>query len=185
MLFHSVYGRRQAVLDAAERLRVAGHNVIAPDLYAGQLAATVNEGFALCNEIGWPVILRRARRALAGMPAQTVLAGLSMGASVAATLQIERPRTGGLLLLHNTGGGDADEVRRGLPVQLHIAEPDVYQPAAEIADWEQAMTHAGVAVEVFRYRSAGHLFTDPGTPDYNSPAAALAWQRSLSFLATL
>jgi dienelactone hydrolase len=70
-------------------------------------------------------------------------------------------------------------------VQLHIAEPDVYQPAAEIAAWEQAMTHAGAAVQVFRYLGAGHLFTDPGTPDHDGPAAALAWQRSLSFLAGL
>jgi dienelactone hydrolase len=103
------------VLDAANRLRVAGHTVIAPDLYAGQLAATVDEGFALCDQIGWPVILGRARQALAGMPAETVLAGLSMGAAVA----------------------------------------------------------------------AGHLFTDPATPDHDGRAAALAWQRSLSFLADL
>jgi dienelactone hydrolase len=45
VLFHSVYGRRPAVLDAADLLRVAGHTVIAPDLYAGQVAANVDEGF--------------------------------------------------------------------------------------------------------------------------------------------
>jgi dienelactone hydrolase len=123
------------VLDAANRLRVAGHTVIAPDLYAGQLAATVDEGFALCDQIGWPVILGRARQALAGMPAETVLSGLSMGAAVAV--------------------------------------------------WEQAMTDAGAAVQVFRYPGAGHLFTDPATPDHDGRAAALAWQRSLSFLADL
>ena len=182
VLFHSVYGRRPAVLDAADRLRAAGHTVIAPDLYAGQLAATVDEGFALCDQIGWPVILERARQALAGMPAETVLAGMSMGAAVAAALLTERPETAGLLLLHNTGGG-TEGVRCGSRAQLHIAEPDVYQPAAEIAVWEQAMTDAGAAVQVFRYLGAGHLFTDPATPDHDGPAAALAWQRSLSFLA--
>jgi dienelactone hydrolase len=185
VLFHSVYGRRPAVLDAAERLRFAGHAVVAPDLYAGQVAATVDEGFALCDQIGWPVILGSARQALAGMPAETVLAGFSMGAAVAAALLTERPATAGLLLLHNTGGGGADGVRRGLPAQLHIAEPDAYQPAAEVAAWERAMTEAGASVQVFRYPGAGHLFTDPGTPDENGPAAALAWQRSLTFLAGL
>jgi dienelactone hydrolase len=185
VLFHSVDGRRSAVLDAADLLRVAGHTVIAPDLYAGQVAETVDEGFALCDQIGWPVILRRAQQALAGMPADTVLAGLSMGASVAVALLSERPGTAGLLLLHNTGGGGAEAVRRGLPAQLHIAEPDVYQPAAEVAAWEQAMTDAGAAVQVLRYPGAGHLFTDSRTPDHDGPAAALAWQRSLSFLAGL
>jgi dienelactone hydrolase len=127
----------------------------------------------------------RARQALDGLPAETVLAGLSMGASVAAALLGERPRVAGVLLLHNTGGGDAEDVRPGLPLQLHIADPDVYQPAAEVIAWEQNMTDAGAAVEVFRYPDAGHLFTDPGTPDHDGPAADLAWRRSLRFLGGL
>lgn len=185
VLFHSVIGRRPAVLAAADLLRSAGHTVVAPDLYAGRVAATADEGFALCEQIGWPTILQRSRQALAGLPAQTVLAGLSMGASVAAALLGERPGTAGLLLLHNTGGGDADAVRSGLPLHLHIADPDVYQSAAEVAAWEQAMSGAGAAVQVFRYPGAGHLFTDPDSPDHDEPAAALAWERGLRFLSGL
>jgi dienelactone hydrolase len=185
VLYHSVYGLRPSVLDAADRLRLAGHAVIAPDLYAGRVAASADEGFALCDQVGWPLIIRRAQQALAGMPAETVLAGLSMGASVAAALLSERSTAAGLLLLHNTGGRGAEGVRRGLPVHLHIAEPDVYESAAAIAAWEQAMTDAGAAVQLFRYPGAGHLFTDAGTPDRNDEAAALVWRRSLSFLASL
>jgi dienelactone hydrolase len=182
-MFHSVYGRRPAILTAAALLRAAGHEVTAPDLYAGQVAATADEGFALCDQIGWPVVLHRARQALAGLPPETVLAGLSMGAAVAAALLGERPDTAGLLLLHNTGGGDAESVPPGLRLQLHIADPDTYQSAAQVAAWEQRMTDAGASVQVFRYPGAGHLFTDPGTPDHDGPAADLAWQRGLSFLA--
>lgn len=185
VLFHSVYGRRPAVLAAADRLRAAGHAVTSPDLYAGRVATTADEGFALCERIGWPAIMRRARQALADQPAETVLAGLSMGASVAAALVGERVGTAGLLLLHNTGGGDTEAVRRGLPVQLHIADPDTYQPATEVDAWGQAMAEAGAAVQVFRYPGAGHLFTDPGTADCDGPAAALAWQRGLAFLSGL
>jgi dienelactone hydrolase len=185
VLFHSVYGRRPAVFAAADRLSGAGHVVIAPDLYAGQVAATADEGFALCEQVGWPAILGRARQALAGLPAETVLAGLSMGASVAAALVTERPETAGLLLLHNTGGGDADAVPTGLRLQLHIADPDVYQPGAEVTAWEQAMSRAGAVVQVFRYPGAGHLFTDPDISDYDGPAAALAWERGLRFVGDL
>lgn len=159
--------------------------MIAPDLYAGQVTETVDEGFALCDRIGWPAILGRARLALAGMPAETLLAGLSMGAPVDAALLGERPQTAGLLLLHNTGSGDTAAVRPGLPVQLHIADPDTYQAAAEVATWEQGMTDADAAVQTFRYPDAGHLFTDPSLPDHDGPGAALAWQRSLSFLSGL
>jgi dienelactone hydrolase len=182
VLFHSVYGRRPAVLAAADRLRAAGHPVTVPDLYAGQVAATAEEGFALCDETGWPVIMRRARQTLAGLPPQTALAGLSMGAAVAVALLGERPGTAGLLLLHNTGGGAPRTVIPGLRLQLHIADPDIYQPAAEISAWEQGMIAAGAVGQAFRYPGVGHLFTDPGTPDHDGPAADLAWQRSLSFL---
>jgi dienelactone hydrolase len=88
-------------------------------------------------------------------------------------------------LLHNTGGGDGAAVRAGLPVQLHIADPDEYQSAAEVTTWEQAMTGAGATVELFRYPGAGHLFTDPGASEHDDAAAALAWQRSLQFLGRL
>jgi dienelactone hydrolase len=69
--------------------------------------------------------------------------------------------------------------------QLHIAAPDAYQPAAEITAWEQAMTAAGAAVQVFRYQGAGHLFSDPGIPDFDRASTALAWERTLRFLSRL
>jgi dienelactone hydrolase len=185
VLFHSVYGRRPAVLAAADRLRAAGHAVTVPDLYAGPVAATAEEGFALCDQVGWPVIMCRARQVLAGLPPQTALAGLSMGAAVAAALLGERPGTAGLLLLHNTGSGDPQAAVPGLRLQLHIADPDTYQSAAEVSAWHQGMTAAGAVVRVFRYPGAGHLFTDPGTPDHDGPAADLAWQRGISFLSSL
>ena len=86
-LFHSVYGQRPAVLAAAERLRAAGHKVVTPDLYAGQAAATVDEGFALSDRIGWAAIMQRARDAARDLPDDAVLAGFSMGARVAVATQ--------------------------------------------------------------------------------------------------
>jgi dienelactone hydrolase len=183
-LFHSVYGRRPAVLDAARRLQAAGHAVTAPDLYAGQVAATVDEGFALSDEIGWAAIMGRARQALHGWPPGTVLAGFSMGAAVATGLLAERPAAAGLLLLHNTGGSDQAGLPPGLPVQLHIAGLDDYEPPARINAWEQSMAGASAMVQLFRYPGAGHLFTDPEAPGYHEQAAELAWRRSLRFLET-
>jgi dienelactone hydrolase len=180
-LFHSVYGLRPAVLAAAERFRAAGHLVVAPDLYAGQTAATVEEGFALSDRIGWATIMQRARDAVRDLPDDTVLAGFSMGAGVAGSLLADRHDAAGLLLLHGTGG-DPATVRDGLPVQLHIADPDEYFGAADVAAWRKAMGGAGAVVDVLAYPGAGHLFTDPDTPDHDRAATALARQRSLDFL---
>jgi dienelactone hydrolase len=180
-LFHSVYGLRPAVLAAAERLRAAGHEVVTPDLYDGQVARTIDGGFAISEQIGWATIMRRARSAVAHLPADTVLAGLSMGAGVAGELLATRPDAAGLLLLHGTGG-DPGTVPSGLSVQLHVADPDGMFPPAHVAAWGDAMTAAGAAVEVFTYPAVGHFFTDPGVPGYDPAAAELAWQRGVQFL---
>jgi dienelactone hydrolase len=47
------------------------------------------------------------------------------------------------------------------------------------------MTHAGARVRVHTYPGAGHLFTDPDTPDYDAQASELAWQRSPALLGSL
>ena len=83
VLFHSVYGLRPVELDVAERLRAEGHSVITPDLYAGQVADTIEDGFALADRVGWQTITGRARAAVDELAGAVVLAGISMGASVA------------------------------------------------------------------------------------------------------
>ncbi|MER7441227.1 dienelactone hydrolase family protein [Micromonospora avicenniae] len=182
VLFHSVHGLRPAVLAAAERLRAAGHQVATPDLYGVPASDDVEEGFALLAEIGHDVVLGRAAEAVAHLPPETVLAGFSMGAGVAGALLAERPATAGLLLLHGTGGSPA-AVRPGLPVQLHLADPDQYEPPEEVDEWRPAMAAAGARLEVFRYPGVGHLFTDPDVPDHDAAAAGATWDRVLAFLA--
>ncbi|MEV4490769.1 dienelactone hydrolase family protein [Micromonospora coxensis] len=184
VLLHSVFGLRPAVLADAERLRAAGHRVLTPDLYGVPAATTVEEGFALLEKVGQDEVLRRARAALAPLAPETVLAGYSMGAGVAGALLADRPAAAALLLLHGTGA-DPAAVRPGLPVQLHLADPDEYEPQAEIDEWERAMTAAGARLGVFRYPGPGHLFTDPGVPDHDPDATALTWQRVEAFLAAL
>ncbi|KAB1944363.1 dienelactone hydrolase family protein [Micromonospora sp. ALFpr18c] len=182
VLFHSVYGLRPAVRAAADRLRAAGHQVTAPDLYGVPATDVVEEGFALLDKIGHEVVLDRARAALHDLPPQTVLAGFSMGAGVAGALLAERPDAAGLLLLHGTGGAP-DAVRPGLPVHLHLADPDPYDAPDEVDEWRQAMTDAGTDLTVYRYPGVGHLFTDPDLAEYAPDAAAAAWARVLAFLA--
>ncbi|WP_428965321.1 dienelactone hydrolase family protein [Micromonospora fluostatini] len=184
LLFHSVLGLRPAVTAAAQRLRAAGHRVHTPDLYGQPAVDTVDEGFALLARVGQDVVLERARAALGGLTTDPVLAGMSMGAGIAGALLADRPGTPALLLLHGTGGAP-EEVRPGLPVRLHIADPDEYDPPAEVTDWHRSMVAAGADVSVCRYPGVGHLYTDPGTPEYDPASAELTWERSLAFLAGL
>jgi len=180
-LFHSVLGLRPVELRTAGRLRRAGHEVVTPDLFGGGTASTLDQGFQLVDRIGWAAVIERARQALSGMPGETVLAGVSMGAGVVADLWPERPATGGVLLLHATAGIPAS-VRPGLRVQLHAAEPDDFAPPERVAALCRAAREAGLDLEVFRYPGAGHFYTDRDLPDHDPAASELTWRRVLDFL---
>lgn len=181
VFFHSVLGLRSAELLGAERLRRAGHDVATPDLFDGATASSIDAGFGLLDEIGWGTVVRRARRALADLPEDTALLGVSMGTGVVSDVWAERPATAAVVLLHAAAeipGG----ARAGLRVQLHAAEPDEFAPAGRVAALRQAAGDIGVDLEVFRYPGAGHFYTDRELGDHDPAAAELTWRRVLRFL---
>ncbi|MFJ3583933.1 dienelactone hydrolase family protein [Streptomyces sp. NPDC090127] len=186
MLFHSTYGPRPAVEAAAERLRAAGHQVHVPDLFGGRTADTVEEGMALQKEIGKDELLRRAILAAAPYSERgLVYAGFSFGASVAQTLALGDAKARGLLLLHGTSDIAENASVDELPVQLHLADPDAFEPHDWLTSWYLQMGRAGADVEVYRYPGAGHLFTDPDLPDFDEDAAERTWTVALAFLESL
>ncbi|MEA5367558.1 dienelactone hydrolase family protein [Amycolatopsis sp., V23-08] len=180
VVFHSVLGLRPVELGAAGRLRAAGHDVVTPDLYAGSTAPTLEEGFALMDHVGWTTISARASEAVRSVPPSSVLMGVSMGCGVVQSVLPERPDAAGVVLLHALGAIPSS-ARPGLPVQVHVADPDPIAPPAEVAAWRVV----NPAAEVFTYPGAGHFYTDAEGPDHNETASARTWQRVLDFLRTL
>ncbi|MFG3286458.1 dienelactone hydrolase family protein [Streptomyces sp. NPDC048111] len=186
MLFHSVYGLRPAVQEAAARLRAAGHQVYVPDLYEGRTVESVEEGREIKDEIGTDELLKRA--ILAAAPhseAGLVYAGFSLGGSIAQNLALGDSKARGLLLFHGTSDMAENTSVDELPVQLHVADPDPFEPADWLNAWYLQMRRAGADVEVYRYQGAGHLYTDPQLPDYDEAAAERTWQTALGFLDSL
>ncbi|MFJ8750760.1 dienelactone hydrolase family protein [Streptomyces sp. NPDC102441] len=186
MLFHSTYGLRPAVHASAERLRAAGHEVRVPDLFEGHTFETVEDGMAFKEQVGKDELLKRAVLAAAPYSDQgLVYAGFSFGASVAQTLALGDAKARGLLLLHGTSDIAENASVDELPVQLHVADPDVFESPDWLNSWYLQMQRTGADVEVYRYPGAGHLYTDPDLPDFDQAAADLTWKVALGFLATL
>jgi dienelactone hydrolase len=186
VLFHSIYGLRPAVQEAAERLRAAGHQVHVPDLYEGRTVETVEEGRELKDEIGKDELLKRAILAAAPYSERgLVYAGFSLGGSIAQTLALGDEKASGLLLLHGTSDMAENTAVDELPVQLHVADPDPFEPGDWLNSWYLQMRRAGADVEIYRYPGAGHLYTDPQLPDYDEASAEQTWRTALGFLDSL
>ena len=181
VIFHSVLGLRPVEQDAAQRFRSGGFDVALPDLYAGRRTESLDEGFQLMTEIGWPVICQRAFEAMKKLPDSTILAGFSMGAGVIANLWSQRSESKAVLLFHGLAAIPAN-VRPGLKVQTHIAGVDRFVSAEQRSLWAGSAQTAGLLVENHNYLDVGHFFTDFNSTDYNAAASELAWKRALEFV---
>ena len=91
VLFHSVLGLRAGVLDAADRLRAAGHTVHTPDYYDGRTYDEYPPAFEFLEEIGGiPDVIARAVAATGRLPADLVYGGFSLGGVPAELLAATR-----------------------------------------------------------------------------------------------
>jgi dienelactone hydrolase len=183
VLFHHSLGLTDGVRAFAHELRGAGHTVYTPDLVEGKTFPDVDAGGAYAQEVGFGTILERGRAAVEVLPQGLVYAGFSLGALPAQSLAQTRPGARGALLFHaatplSEFGGTWPP---GVPLQIHIMESD---PMAQEGDLNAAREIAGSVeeAELFLYPGDGHLFADPGSPDYDEGAATLLKQRVLGFL---
>jgi dienelactone hydrolase len=183
-IFHSVLGLRAIETATVARFQACGHTAFAPDLFEGRTAATVEEGFAIMDQIGWTLIRDRAHAALDQAPSTTVLLGFSMGAGVVSSIWPERRQAGGIVLLHGLASVPAN-VDPHVPVQVHLADPDPFALPSQLRDWMRIAAAPGMSPETYRYPGLGHFFTDPSLNDFNADGAELVWDRVSRFLDTV
>lgn len=184
LLFHHALGRTPGVVALADALRSGGHVVHVPDLFEGATFATVEEGVAHAEAVGFDVIAERGVRAADDLPHGLVYAGLSMGALPAERLVLERPGARGALLLHGCvppealgGAWPAD-----VPVQVHGMADDPWFAGEGDLDAARALVAAVPGSELHVYPGSGHLFAEAGQPGWDPGAAARMLGRILGFL---
>jgi dienelactone hydrolase len=188
VLFHHVQGLTDGVRAFAEQLRAGGHTVQSPDLFHGELAATVEDGIALVGRIGEETIDARVNEIVAGLPQGLVYGGFSFGGASAQRLAQTRPGARGALMYESFVSLTAEWAfgpwPDGLPVQVHGMDKDPY--FALEGDLDAARELAGMIgpklAEVYTYPGDKHLFTDSSLPSHDADATALVLSRSLEFL---
>ena len=181
ILFHHVQGLNDDVSAFADELRAAGHEVHTPDVFEGQTFATLPDGIAHIQEIGFDTVLERGRSAVEGLPAEVVYIGISLGVMPAQLLAQTRPGARGAVFLQSAVPPAAFDSPwpAAVPAQIHLTErdPEVLPPNSDLA---AAHAFAGTeeGVELFLYPGDEHLFWN-----YDDDAAALLKERVLAFVA--
>jgi dienelactone hydrolase len=70
LLFHHAQGLTGGVRALADELQAAGHVVHVPDLYEGRTFASLDEGIAHADEIGFGTVIGRGVAAAEDLPAE-------------------------------------------------------------------------------------------------------------------
>ena len=128
LLFHHAQGLTEGVVAFADGLRAAGHTVHTPDLYEGNVFATLDEGLSYARETGFDTVISRGVQAADTLPAGLVYAGFSLVVMAAQQLAQNRPGAKGALLFESCvptsefGGPWPGEV----PVQVHGMDADSF-----------------------------------------------------------
>jgi dienelactone hydrolase len=185
-LFHSVLGIRPGIVDAAHRLRAAGHDVLVVDQYDGRVFDDYPEAMAHAEDMGYPALMRRAAEAVAELPDGFVVAGFSNGGGMAVYVATQRAVSGVLMLAGAMPVGVLGAEAAwpaGVPAQIHYTLDDPYRSQGEIDQTVLDVEAAGGSVETFDYPGSGHLFTDASLPkEYDRASAELMWARALTFV---
>ncbi len=188
VLFHSALGLRPAVINAADRLRAAGHTVHTPDYYDGEVFDNLDEGLQKRDALGYAEIVRRTRKSIAGLSTGLVFAGFSLGIAPAELLVTTRPGARGAVLMHGAipveelEGFGVERWPSGVPVQVHYAAEDPWVEAEEVKALGETVRKAGAIFEEHIYPGSGHLFADTGLPEYDRASSEAMWRRVLAFL---
>ena len=189
LVLHPWWGLNDTIKSTCTQLAEAGFTAFAPDLYHGKLATTIPEAESLSSaldadqaqaEVAAAVDLLSERCAQAEHGLAVI--GFSLGAYFALQLSTADPeRIRAVVVFYGTGPGDFTTARA--EYLGHFAENDPYEPAEYVNSLEQALRAAGRPVTFYRYPGTGHWFFEPDRVEaYNQAAAALAWERTLSFL---
>jgi dienelactone hydrolase len=185
VLFHHAQGLTPGVVAFADELRRAGHTVHTPDLFEGRTFGSIDEGMRYAEEIGFPdEVIARGVRAVAGLPAELVYAGFSLGVLPAQKLAQTRPGARGALLFYSCvpvsvfGSAWPD----GVPVQVHGMDADPIFVGEGDIDAARELVEQAKDAELFLYPGDQHYFADSSLPSYDADATALLVRRVLDFL---
>lgn len=191
IVVQEIFGANAHIRDVAARLAQAGYVALAPSMFdpvEPDVAlhyddAGMARGRTLAAELGFDAatdILRAAKRCLAEAGHACAVMGFCWGGSVAL---LGNTRLG-LPGIAYYGARSVPFLNEPLqaPMLFHFGAEDPLIPPADIERHRTAYPQAGIHV----YEGAGHAFnrdTVPHDHHFHPEAAALAWQRSLDFLA--
>lgn len=184
VVFHHALGLTQGVIDFAEAISSAGHQVHTPDLFDGQRFTEIEDGVAYAQSIGFDTVLQRGVAAAESLPPTLVYVGFSLGVLPAQLLAQTRPGALGAALIHGCVAHTefSPEWPTGVPVDIHAMADDPYFVHDGDLEAAQHLVATSPTANLYLYPGDAHLFADSGARGFAPGPAGLLLTRVLELL---
>jgi carboxymethylenebutenolidase len=190
VIVHDRFGMNRTVRSRCDSVASRGFLAIAPDMFRGDVTGDLAQANRFLQAVNESEAVSAARRAMSFLKNRSdvdqnhvALWGLGYGDKITLTLAAEEPRLkGGILWRDPIAPGPELLNRITCPVVAIFGDFNVDQPRADIKDFNQAMTQAGIRVDV-KILPAIKDFGDPAYGEgYSQPATSQALQITFDFL---
>ena len=189
LVLHPWWGLNEDIREICDHLAEAGFVALAPDLYDGRIATTIEEAEKFVEAMDEDAARELTRAATTALLAHEAcqgpkigVVGFSLGAMYGVWIAHAQPDQVAAVVLFY-GAGWVDQTNTQASYMGHFAENDPYEDADYLKQFEQKLREHGRPTTIHIYPGAGHWFFEPSRPDAYDPAAAeRAWERTLAFL---
>ena len=189
IVIHENRGLNPHIQDVARRVALGGFTALAPDMLTplGGTPADEDAARAAIGRLDRAETVRNLVAAVAYLKGRPDAAGpvgavgFCWGGGMVNLLAVAAPDLAAAAPYYGLVAPSADVPKIKAKLQLHYAGNDP-RINAGIAEYEVALTAAGVAYEKFVYDGAEHAFhNDTAGARYDKAAADLAWSRTMAF----
>ncbi|HEU5369362.1 MAG TPA: dienelactone hydrolase family protein [Ktedonobacterales bacterium] len=194
LVLHAWWGLNAFFKGVCDRLAREGFVALAPDVYHGKIATTIEEAQQIRKvfesereqvqtlaEMTAAVMYLRQHPATRGQGIACV--GFSMGASYAYAMSCDRPSDiAAVVAFYGAGDAEADYSAARAAYLGQYVEHDEWEEDEYVDQLEAKLRADGREATFYRYAGLKHWFMEENRPEYDAEAAALAWQRTLDFL---
>jgi len=189
LVLHAWWGLNDFFKTFADKLASQGFVALAPDLYDGPVAKSVEEAKELHSKVHNERIKQivlgatdylRTDSSISGRKIGVI--GFSMGAAWSLSLSTLKPESVKAVVVFY-GSWPIDFSKAQASFLGHFSPDDEWEPVADVRATEEKIRGAGKEVTFHFYPGTKHWFVEENRPvEYNRTASDLAWKRTLEFL---
>lgn len=188
VVLHAWWGLNPLFKAFCDRLASEGFVALAPDLYHGKVASTIDEAKRLESKMKHEVAEKEILGALDYLSSNTAakgqglgIVGFSLGGFLALGIVDKRPSDlAAIVVFYATHKGNFTKTQAAF--QGHFAEDDPYAAVEEVRELEEIIRRAKREIAFYTYPGTKHWFFEGDRPEFDAKAARLAWERTVQFL---